>query len=185
MTHQLRNWELLGIPCIILTGSALHFVFEWSGYWTPVALIAAVNESVWEHLKLAFWPSLFWAILEYVALGLKARTFWSAKGYALAVAPLLIVCLFYGYTAVLGRDAFLLDIAIFVIAISAGQLVSLQLLKADLRTTRIIGIGMLACQLAAFSTFTLYPPALGLFTDPHSGTVGVPSQHGAPARLHP
>jgi hypothetical protein len=186
MTRRLRSWELLGIPFIILTGSALHFVFEWSGYWTPVALVAAVNESVWEHLKLAFWPSLFWAILEYVALGLKARTFWSAKGYALTVAPLLIVFLFYGYTAVLGQNVFLLDIAVFVIAITAGQLASLRLFNTDLRATRAcgIGVGMLVCQVAAFSMFTIYPPAVGLFEDSRSGMRGIPSQDKAPTWLH-
>ena len=41
-----RNWplELIGIPFIVVAGSLLHFTFAWSGYSTPVALIAAVNE---------------------------------------------------------------------------------------------------------------------------------------------
>ena len=43
-------WELAGIIFIVVLGSVLHFAFEWSGRWTPIAPIAAVNESVWEHL---------------------------------------------------------------------------------------------------------------------------------------
>jgi hypothetical protein len=186
MVWQLGNWELLGIPLITLAGSALHFAFEWSGYWTPIALMAAVNESVWEHLKLAFWPGVLWAILEYMAVRPETRTFWSVKGYALAVAPMLIVFLFYGYTAALGKDYFLLDIAIFVIAIVAGQLASIRLLKTGPRATRwyIIGIGLLVCQLAAFSTFTLYPPAIGLFEDSRNGMRGIPSPDTAPIWFH-
>ena len=41
-----------------LAGSALHFVFDLLSGFAPVGIIAAVNESVWEHMKLAFWPML-------------------------------------------------------------------------------------------------------------------------------
>lgn len=50
MTQQSRTilcWEIIGAIFIIFAGSALHFVFGWVGGWRPVALIAAVNESVW------------------------------------------------------------------------------------------------------------------------------------------
>ena len=52
MRKMILRWELIGIVVIILAGSALHFVFEWTRYWPPEAVIAAVNESTWEHLKL-------------------------------------------------------------------------------------------------------------------------------------
>ena len=124
-----KSWqlELLGIPFIVIVGSLLHFTFAWSGYWPPVALIAAVNESVWEHLKLAFWPSIVWAAAVYVALRPNATQFWSASGYALLIAPLLIVTIFYTYTAIVGRNLLALDIATFVIAVAAGQIASATL----------------------------------------------------------
>jgi hypothetical protein len=50
-------FELVGIVFIIFLGSALHFTFEWSGNQPAVGIFSAVNESVWEHLKLAFWPA--------------------------------------------------------------------------------------------------------------------------------
>ena len=60
MKKYALKWELLGIVFIIVLGGALHFVFDLSGEWPPLALIAAVNESVWEHLKLGFWPALIY-----------------------------------------------------------------------------------------------------------------------------
>lgn len=53
-----RRWEMAG----------LHFAFERSGYWQPVAWLAADDESVWEHLKLASWPARLYALAEYVGL---------------------------------------------------------------------------------------------------------------------
>ena len=48
-------WEVSGVLFILAIGSALHFVFEWTGEFTLVAPFVPVNESVWEHLKMAFW----------------------------------------------------------------------------------------------------------------------------------
>lgn len=57
------RWELGGIIFIVVLGSLLHFVYGLSGYWHPIGIIAAVNESVWEHLKLGFWPTVIFPLL--------------------------------------------------------------------------------------------------------------------------
>ncbi|MCJ7665514.1 MAG: DUF6512 family protein, partial [Actinobacteria bacterium] len=54
---KLLTWEMLGILFAFILGSLLHFTFELSGSWGPMALISGVNESVWEHLKIGFWPA--------------------------------------------------------------------------------------------------------------------------------
>jgi hypothetical protein len=176
MTKRTWSLELIGIPLIVLAGSLLHFTFQWSGNWPPVALFAAVNESVWEHLKLAFWPALAWAVIEYAALRPRPLPFWAAKGFALLAAPLLIVLMFYGYTSLLGRNILLLDIATFVVAIAAGQIVSARLTTAQGWTniTLTLGTACLACQLLAYSTFTYYPPPLQIFEDGRNGSRGIP-----------
>jgi uncharacterized protein DUF6512 len=190
MNCLLNRWDLLGISFIILVGTALHFAFAWSGYWKPMALVAPVNESVWEHFKLAFWPALLWAFLENAMRELNARAFWSAKGYALLATPILIAVIFYGYTAVLEQNIFALDIATFVIAVVATQLASAQLLKANIHTRwgHSIGISLLLCQIAAYSTFTYYPPPVGLFEDGRNGTRGIPpnaTENTSPCRPCP
>ena len=58
---QILIWEIIGVCFIIVAGGPLHELFEQSGRWWPVALIAAVNESIWEHLKMFFWPALLFA----------------------------------------------------------------------------------------------------------------------------
>lgn len=176
------KWELIGIPVVVLVGSALHFAFEWSGHWKPLAIMAAVNESVWEHLKLAFWPSLFWALLGYAFFKPSALAFLSAKGYALLVAPVLIVVIFYGYTAILGGNFLVFDITTFVLAIAAGQFVSAKLLAAKSRDSRVcaIGAGLLLCQIAAYSTLTFHPPPFALFEDGRNGIRGIPPRDNLP-----
>ena len=50
-----RFWLAFGIA--VLAGTGLHFLYD----VCPVPLVglfAPVNESVWEHLKLLYWPFL-------------------------------------------------------------------------------------------------------------------------------
>ncbi len=180
MKRTISGWDILGIPFIVLLGSALHFAFEWSGNWMPLALVAAVNESVWEHLKLAFWPMLLWAIVEFAALRPSTARFWAAKGFALLAAPALIVGIFYGYTSVLGRNLLVLDIATFVVAVIAGQSLSAFLIHAGrpMGRMRLFGLGLLACQLVAYSTWTYFPPPGALFIEERSGLSGIVLEHG-------
>ena len=46
----------------ILAGCALHFLYEWLPS-AITALFSPVNESLWEHVKLVFWPLLGAALL--------------------------------------------------------------------------------------------------------------------------
>jgi len=54
MGRSVLRWEIVGIVVISVLGSLLHFSFEWVGGWKPLGVISAVNESVWEHLNIAF-----------------------------------------------------------------------------------------------------------------------------------
>lgn len=178
-TSLLRR-EMLGALLICLAGSLLHFVFAWSGRWPPVALFAAVNESIWEHLKLAFWPGLFWAVLMRGKTHLPAGAYWAARGLALAVAPVTIVAIFISYTAILGRNLLFLDISTFFIAVFLGQAVAVALLRrgALAAPVRAAGLVLLAVQIGSFALFTYLPPDHSLFIEQRSFLRGMP-QTGA------
>ena len=45
---------IAGILCVSILGTLLHFTYRWSGRNPLIGLIAPVNESVWEHMKLLF-----------------------------------------------------------------------------------------------------------------------------------
>jgi hypothetical protein len=174
--RHILHWELAGAVLMALAGSALHFVFAWTGNWPAAALIAAVNESIWEHLKLAFWPGLAWALIPVRAADVTLRIRLAVKGISLALTAALIVGAFLSYTSILGRNLLVLDIGTFVGAILAGQLVSAWLMARWSVSPVRLGIGraLLALQLAAYSLFTYFPPDFWLFVDGRTGLRGLP-----------
>ena len=172
------KWELAGIIFIIILGGLLHFVFDWSGQWRPLALIAAVNESVWEHLKLGFWPALVYALVEYRYFGRLASNFLVAKTVGICLIPITIVVLFYSYTAVM-EDTLVADLLIFVLAVVIGQLTAYRLLLLQPFPGRyhILALVAMVCLIAAFGLLTFYPPRLPLFRDPVGGGYGIAEEN--------
>lgn len=173
-----RAWRILtlGTVPIFLAGSVLHFAYDWSGAWLPVALVAAVNESVWEHLKIAFWPAFLHGVLEWRLLRHDYPGFWLARGIGLLVTPLAIAGLFYGYTALLGRHMLTADIGTFLIGIAAGQWSCYRLLA--LRpgvAASLAGIVLTSVLVAAFACLTYFPLDLPLFLEVSTGVLGIPN----------
>ncbi len=175
MKKPILKWEIIGIVFIVLTGGLLHFVFEWSGSWRPMVIIAAVNESTWEHLKLAFWPALIYFLIEIFFIRKTSNNFYFAKAVGILLMPVSITVLFYAYTVFI-EDMLAIDLIIFVVAVIIGQLVSYKLLKAKplARWTNGMGIALLVLMTAAFSTLTYYAPELEIFRDPVNGGYGIP-----------
>jgi hypothetical protein len=175
MKRSILKWELVGIAVIAMLGSVLHFVFEWSGSLAPVGVIAAVNESVWEHFKIAFWPALLYAIFEYPFLRHSTGNFMIAKAIGIYIMPIAIAVIFYSYTAIVGEEILIVDILIFFVAVALGQLASYKVLtmKRLPRWTGGVGLVLVILLAVAFGVFTFYPPHLPIFRDAVTGGYGI------------
>ena len=134
MKKKILTWELVGSVVIFLAGSLFHYIFEWSGAWRPVALMGAVNESTWEHLKLAFWPALIFALVEYGVLRHMLHNFWIGKFLGLLTMPMVISVLYYAYAAVWPKSNLAYNLAIFFLAALIGQWISFRFLFRDPNT---------------------------------------------------
>ncbi len=169
------KWEAIGFVFITILGTLLHFCFDWSGKFTPLALFCAVNESVWEHLKLGFWPCLLFALFEYLVWGKNDKNFLVAKVLSLYTIPVLITFLYYAYTSITGTHNLIVDIAIFIFSVAAAQYVSYIVLTCgkDLSSWNKTVFMLLLIIIVAFSLFTFCPPNLQLFRDPRTGSPGI------------
>ena len=83
----------------------LHFVYEWSGSAVIVGLFAPVNESVWEHIKLLFFPGLLFSVWDYFHASRRPASFLPARTAGLTAGMVRHSLLFYAYTALLGNQS--------------------------------------------------------------------------------
>jgi len=165
---------MIGTIFIIFLGSALHLTYALSGNNPVVGSLSPVNESVWEHLKMVFWSSLFWMLIAMFPLRSVVGNFFSAKAIGTYVMVITIPAVFYSYTALVGESILAIDIATFIVAVIIGQFVSYKLFKYNKvagLTERIALIALLLLALV-FVVFTFYPPHLPIFQDSITGQYG-------------
>lgn len=170
------RWEIAGALFVIIIGGALHFVFEWSGGLRLIAPFVPVNESIWEHLKMAFWPALLWMLLEQGPLRGRVNNFPLAKTAGILVMTFSIALLYYAYTAVLGHHLLALDGAVFAISVAAGHYLSYRMMTGDERSpyaNRVTPI-LLIIVAVLFVVFTFMPPHVAPFMDGPTGAYGIP-----------
>lgn len=176
MKRTALKWELIGIAIISLLGAVFHFLFELSGEWPPIGVIAAVNESVFEHLKITFWPTVLYGAVTYRWIRKSTYNFMTAKTTAVYVMPLMIIILFYAYTSLTGWESLAIDIVIFIIAVASGQLISYKILnlKKLPRWLTWLSVTFIIILAAIYGLFTFYPPHVDFFMDTATGTYGIP-----------
>ena len=175
--RRLLSFVIAGAVFMTLAGSAMHFVYDWSGQNTVVGLFGPVNESIWEHAKLVFWPPLLW----YVIMAWRFRrdrslTVSAAAAMALWFMPLFQIGFYYLYAAIAGHDVFIMDLVDFELTVILGQLLFYQVAvrsrcRKGRRTVALLSVIVLA---GLFAMLTFRPPHLPLFRDPQNSTFGLP-----------
>jgi len=174
--NQIIALDLWMVLPLFFIGSALHFVFNWTKHNRKIALVAAVNESYWEHIKIAFWPTLILYITEFALGGWKIASFIPAKTVSLWVILIFMVGSVFLYKYFTKRNILALDIGLFGTTILIAQTVGTTLLL-DLSASWItIALSMifLAFIIIPFVRFTLNPPEEpDIFKDPITNKYGI------------
>lgn len=167
MKKSIGAWQMLGFIFTGVMGTLLHFLYDWSGQNPVVGAFSAVNESVWEHTKLLFFPMLVFAVLEYWTVGRAYPNFWSVKALGSLLGIGLITALYYTYTGSLGINVDWFNIAIFFIAAAVVFWVEAKLLQSGgLESFPLVGVGFLTFMGLLYIMLTFYPPELPLFQPP-------------------
>ena len=121
---------LLSIPILFLFGASFHFLYEISGNNFLVGLIAPVNESVWEHTKMVVVPIILWRSLFYLLhgkrLSIEKNPWHTGLLASLLISIISIPFLYYFYVGAFGVSILWVDILIFLISLSVGQLLGLH-----------------------------------------------------------
>ena len=174
MKRSIGISQWIGLGVTSAGGTLLHFLSDWLGKAEWIAPFSGVNESTWEHMKLLFWPTFIFAIVQSFFFR-DRENFWCVKlrGSLLGVA--LIPIIFYTYNGAIGKSPDWINIAIFFISVAAVYIYETRLFNSEkvgcsshkFAFAALCVIGLL------FAVFTFRTPELGIFLDPLTGTYGI------------
>lgn len=142
-------------------GVVIHNLYSW--FPNPFfALLSPVRESLWEHIKLLFYPLLVVSLI--FSRGEKAsRTTW--------LLSLLLVCAIllgvsYIYHVTLRGENFIVDLIMYVVLMAAGFLLPRLLWPLGEKPwAQKLAVPLTALLWALIVWFSFYPPEGALFAD--------------------
>ena len=157
-------WGFIGITLI---GMLLHNAYAWTSPFPLFALIAPVNESVWEHLKMAYWAVLIYGMLERRISNHRPGNLAPSLALGSTFLAVFIVMVFYSYTYFSGKSILWADISTFIAGAFVSQWLICRVQRADEMsgTVRMASLVYLAAVALVFVLFTYHPPRMDLFTD--------------------
>ena len=158
----MKRRYFLAFVLTALAGSALHFGFALCP--SPlVGLFCPVSESVWEHLKLLYWP--------FLAAGFvlnrraeNAQAAWSGTLAGLLLMPAFLLGVYYTLESGFAFTAGWLNISLYVLSLALGFYLSAKLARSG-ALSWLCGVLVILAGLygAALILFTMAPPPLPIF----------------------
>ena len=161
MTNRTRVF--LRYLFVVLLGVFLHFAYQLSGENPIVGLFALVNESIWEHLKLLFFPMLLLTIWDTFTTQRNNLCFLPARTIGILAGLAFIVVVFYTISGIIGTNSAFVNILIFLLAVAFAFWVEKKQNRKCVHLSVTLAIGILILFIILFIIFTIAPPALGIF----------------------
>ncbi len=161
---------------ISLVGTLAHFLYDITNHNKFIGLFTAVNESTWEHIKIALTPILLCGLYDGAIYGQNPNYF-LAKCVSLLIPIFIIPCIFYGYKSLSKKPILLIDILTFYLVIFLSQFAFKIIIDLPALSYIFEYIGCLGTFVVfgAYSVLTLMPLKLFIFKDPISKKYGFPA----------
>lgn len=177
MRRRWDGWEWGGFLFTVLAGTGLHFLYGWTGERSWIAGFSAVNESVWEHMKILYVPLFLLSMVQLCFQGRTSSNYLAARAAAVLCGTALIPVLYYTYTGALGRGFLAADIGIFLLSAAAVFLLDRVLRRRGALGDgwqQILGLLLLWGVMFLFVYLSFRPGHIPLFRDPVTGGYGIP-----------
>lgn len=165
--NKLKHYTIKGIIFVLITGSLSHFIYEWSGNNSLIGLLVPISESVWEHMKLCFFPMLFYSFYMIYKLESEYPCITSSIMFGVLLSTFLVPVFFYTYSGILGSTSMFFDIAIFVVSVLLSFIAVYKLsLSCRLVSYKPLLKLLILFVAMCFFIFTYHPLDIGIFMDP-------------------
>ena len=158
---------------ISIVGTLAHFLYDITNHNKFIGLFTAVNESTWEHIKIALTPILLCGLYDGYVYGNNPNYF-LAKLVSLLTPIIVIPCIFYGYKSISQKPILPIDILSFYLTIFLSQfffklIVNQPPLPDIVKYFSCAGVFII---FGAYAVLTLMPLKLFIFKDPISKKYG-------------
>ena len=157
---RLNKTELILLAVATVAGACLHFLYTLLPC-PATALVAPVRESLWEHVKLLYWPCL----IAGLALRRRQPELLGQRAFALLAATAGMLGIGYLYHIPFQGDSLIFDIVLYLLMMAVFFLLPYLLHQPFWQNFREVLVLLVLVLGIATLLFTFLPPNGLLFTD--------------------
>ncbi|MFI3206871.1 MAG: DUF6512 family protein [Clostridia bacterium] len=175
---NIKAFILWGILIMFLLGGLFHFVYDITGNQFVLGLLFPVNESIFEHIKIAALPVLiYWSIGYYIKKEeINANVWFTSALISMLIASLLVPMFYYFYTETFGIENMIVDISLLLIGFAISQTIALHYYNHGKGINAKLAVVIMIAVIVLFGFWTVSPPELPIFKEASSGTYGIFSE---------
>ncbi len=165
--NKIKKLKIIGTIIAFLLTFPLHFLYDKVPCFVT-SIIAPVNESIAEHMKILFGSILIAGVIQKIIVKTKKLNInnvcISNFTAALTSIPIFLIIFMPVYNAI-GKN-FIITIIIMLIAIVIAEIISYIMMKKDDLKLENMAILFTITIYIIFGLLTYYPPKQELFLDP-------------------
>lgn len=155
-------------------GILLQSAYELSNYNRVVGLFAPINESIWERLKILYFPFLLFTIILYFVAKRNSKNLLFANALSITIGMLLTITLHYTITGAFGVQSAALELGILVLCNIATYILCGYYVKNNkFSINNLFGFIFLLILFLLFTIFSFRPPRVPLFQDSITKSFGI------------
>ena len=141
---KVKKFFILGILIIFGLSTLNHFLFKWTNYSSFFAFIAPINESLFQHAKMFFYPIVLYYFGVYILFSkkyqLNYKTWFFLPILVFLVTFVTVFGSYYFFFYIFSLESMWIDIGSLFFRFNAWQFISLSFV----------------CERKCFFTFTFY-----------------------------
>ena len=172
---NIKNLKILGVIITFVLCFPLHFLYDKFPCFIT-SIIAPVNESIWEHMKILFTSILFSGIIQKIIVKVKHLPYKNIciSNIIAAASSIPIFLIIYLPIYYLIGEVLFVTIFIMFVVIVISQIITLCIIniKKDLKMENLAILFTIIIYIL-FGLLTYFPPEITLFKDPITLTYGI------------
>lgn len=162
---SIKKNSIIRFLFVAILGTLLHFTYEWSGQNPIVGIFSAQNESLWNHLKLLFFPMLLLTLLQLFLNNDVVDDFIQKRTLGIVSGLIFIIVVFYTTWGISGKLVDWWNITIYYLAVIFAFWVESKSETTAKKMAQFTAIAILFVITFAFVMFSFNSPETGIFYD--------------------
>lgn len=171
---SLKKLKILGVIIAFLTAFPLHFLYDkFPNFLTSI--IAPVNESIFEHMKIIFGSILFSGVIQKIIVikkDLKYNNICISNVISGFLSIFIFLAIFLPVYLVIGEN-FIVTIIIMLITFVISQIITIYIINKKNMKLENTAIILAVLVYVIFGLLTYFPVNNTLFIDPITKQLGI------------